>query len=388
MRIVFTSFAYYPEQSGVPVVTKYLAEGLAKEGHTVHVVTRFNGADLEQETTVNGVKVRRFNIWQNQWKRNRGEIDAYIKYVKSIPKDFLVLECLECQTTDLLLPFLSEMNCKVILHSHGSQSMISGPFKRGNSLKSTIGHTYNFLFRYIYYHFLVPKYCKHIDKAICLSMCGSDVKYLTNHVKSLSFLGNAADDIFVKNFDETSFDVSRLGMTKKKYIVNIANYIDNKRQVEIVEAYASTKLKDYSLLLIGSVKNSYYNKVIERVNKVISTGEKEVLALSGVERSLLPLIVKKASLFILASEHEEYPVTLLESMAVATPFLSTDAGCARLLPGGYTVKDYNELGAWMELMLEDDSLLYSLGKGGREYVKDNCTTEARVQQFCELIFKS
>ena len=39
MKIVFTTHTYYPEKNGVQVVTEYLAEGLAKKGHEVHIIT-------------------------------------------------------------------------------------------------------------------------------------------------------------------------------------------------------------------------------------------------------------------------------------------------------------------------------------------------------------
>ena len=48
MKILFTTFSYYPETSGVPVVVQYLAEGLAKRGHNVSVVTCMNGHDYAE----------------------------------------------------------------------------------------------------------------------------------------------------------------------------------------------------------------------------------------------------------------------------------------------------------------------------------------------------
>ena len=39
MRIIFLAENYFPNVSGVPVVVKYLAEGLLERGYQVQVVT-------------------------------------------------------------------------------------------------------------------------------------------------------------------------------------------------------------------------------------------------------------------------------------------------------------------------------------------------------------
>ena len=39
MKIVFTVHTYYPNKDGVQYVTQYLAEGLAKLGHDITVIT-------------------------------------------------------------------------------------------------------------------------------------------------------------------------------------------------------------------------------------------------------------------------------------------------------------------------------------------------------------
>ena len=57
MKILFTSFAYYPETSGVPIVIQYLAEGLVHKGHSVSVATRVNGKHLSAHEVINGVNL-------------------------------------------------------------------------------------------------------------------------------------------------------------------------------------------------------------------------------------------------------------------------------------------------------------------------------------------
>lgn len=49
MKIVFTVHTYYPEKNGVQVVTEYLAEGLAKKGHDIHVITSLVSGEKKKQ---------------------------------------------------------------------------------------------------------------------------------------------------------------------------------------------------------------------------------------------------------------------------------------------------------------------------------------------------
>ena len=73
MKIVFTTHTYYPEKNGVQVVTEYLAEGLAKKGHEVHIITEMLSGvkkeDIHNEVNINRVVakvVHTFNIGEKK----------------------------------------------------------------------------------------------------------------------------------------------------------------------------------------------------------------------------------------------------------------------------------------------------------------------------------
>ena len=105
-NILITSFAYHPQTSGVPIVTKYLAEGLVNRGYNVTVATRLNGNDFPPEENINGVRVVRFNMSENAIKQDVGDVKGFINFVKDTPKDILILEFLQSQTSKILLPHL------------------------------------------------------------------------------------------------------------------------------------------------------------------------------------------------------------------------------------------------------------------------------------------
>ena len=83
----------------------------------------------------------------------------------------------------------------------------------------------------------------------------------------------------------------------------------------------------------------------------------------------------------MASEHEEYPVSLVEAMAVGTPFVSTNAGCARLLPGGVTVLSKKDLSFVIQMLITHPEMLQKYGDQGRVYALNNNTTDIAIARF-------
>ena len=152
MKILFLVESYYPKTSGVPVVTKYLAEGLAKNGHDVSVVTTLV-KDRCAEEVYNNVHIYRFDLRKTLSKKYVGDIIGYRKFVIAFKADVNVFECTECVTTDVLLPVLCQISGKKILHSHGFHGMKLKPFAWNMSFKYTIGNTYNWLRFKWYYNY-------------------------------------------------------------------------------------------------------------------------------------------------------------------------------------------------------------------------------------------
>lgn len=386
MKILFTTFSFYPETSGVPVVVQYLAEGLAKKGHNVSVVTCMNGHDYNVQETLNGVTIYRFNWGVNLFKNKYGEYQEYIKFVTEFSKDILILECLQCHTTDILLPYLKYMNCKVVLHSHGGPGIHQKMFRWDTNITHSIGNTHNWFRWKRYYKSTLPSFSKYIDAILCLSLCASDLHYMKKHMKRVEILENAANDIFFDEYKQSLDFSSILNLKAKKYILCIANYIPNKGQLAIVKAFANIKDKDYALVCIGSSKNEYYERVLNEVNLISHKYGKEIHLLTGINREYFPSIISHASLFVMGSEHEEYPVSLIEAMACGTPFVSTDAGNARILPGGITVTNRSELSDFMDAVVSNGELGQRLGSQGKDYALKHNKIEIIISQLESILY--
>jgi glycosyltransferase involved in cell wall biosynthesis len=371
MRILFTTFSYYPERSGIPVVVQYLAEGLASRGYDVSVVTCLN-KNKEVKEVINGVNVYRFDVRLSSLRKPIGEVQEYIDFVISFPKDVLWMECLQCHMTDPLLPHLYKMNCKILLHAHGAPGLTLKPLSWQGDLKHTISNPYHWYRWKKYYCSFFPKYAKYIDASISSCICASDIAYFSKHIKKNLILENSCNDFFFDgdNYNEPIKDI--LGITNSKYIVNIATLNNRKNQLLLIDAFVKANLEGTSLVIIGTTRNNYYYKLVKKAEEAQKRYGKEVVILdSSVQRKYFPSIIHHALLFALTSRWEEYSISLVETMAVGTPFVSTMAGNAHTLPGGLVARTEEELPVLFRVLLSNDRYLIKLGSMAKKYAYEN-----------------
>lgn len=384
MKILFTVQNYYPRMSGVPVVVKYLAEGLQKKGHLVTVATR-RDKELEEFEIINGVKVYRFDIAYSKFKGHYGEIDKYINFIKNYECDIIINECTQCETTDLLLKSLDSIKKPKILHAHGLAGLTLKPIALMPTIKNTLGNTFNWIRWNIYYN-KFASYILQYDTVICLSELDSGKKYIEkNFDKTINILDNAANDMFFMDSKENALK-KYLGKSCEKYIISVANYTAVKNQKMILKSFYMSTITDYTLVFIGGKKTSFYYrlcKLKERYDKKF--GFKNVYILTGVDRENIPSIVGGAKIYMVSSTYEEYSISIIEAMAKSVPFISTNVGNASILPGGIVVNSVEEMKAGIELLLNNEHKRAELGAKGKEYSELNCREVVAVDKLERII---
>lgn len=389
MKILFLTENYFPNVSGVPVVVKYLAEGLINKGYYVAVVTQcFEDEPLHDK--INGVDVFRFRIYKDFWHRYRGEIKNVVKFVIDYKADVTIFECAQCITTDIFLPYLDKINGMKIFHSHGFSGLEGHFFKLTHSFKHTLGSTYNWFHARLYYGYTFKKAISNFDLTLCLSKVDNSMPYLEKYAKAVKILDNAADNIFFEKLDNTEDVLKKYVQIKNKcYFVSCANYQFIKNQISIInQFYKSSSSRNYSLICIGSQKNDYYKECL----KVISSnerkyGHRDVHLLVGVERKDIPSIIHNASLYLVASRCERYSISIIEAMSQGIPFISTNVGNACDLPGGLTLNNISNMHKEIDYLLADESLYSKYSKAGKEFAYKNCRIDAVIDKLDSLLSK-
>ena len=193
------------------------------------------------------------------------------------------------------------------------------------------------------------------------------------------FFNECDNEYVLKKYVETN---------AKKYLISVANYSAVKNQKMILEAFYKANTGSYALVLIGSTKNYYYDEVV-KYKKYLERkfAEKEIYLLTQVKRNDIPSFIKNASIYLVASTFEEYSISIIETMSQAIPFISTNVGNAKLLPGGIIINSIEEMIGSINSLLRDDKYRNELGQMGKEYAYNNCTVTKALNNL-ETIIKS
>lgn len=374
MNVVFTVNTYYPMKDGVSSVTQYLAEGLIKKGHKVIVLTRNYNKDKKSEL-INGVEIIRYNINV----RNTFYFGEKSKFVSDVIRysresDALINVAVQCPTTDWCFDVLNKIKCKKILYVHGMYDF--NFFKMDFAGISNIGHKVWNQLRWGVYYSANNNHFRMYDKVVNLHEFDNAKLYFEKEYNIESFIiENAAEDVFFE-------DCENILDLPEKYILCVSNYLPMKNQEMLLEAFWKANLEDYSLIFIGSKKNSYYNSLLNMSEKLNCSCTK---FLTEIPRSQIPEYTKRASICVMSSRHEAFPMSIVEAMAANTAIISTDVGCVKYLPGTITVQNIEEMVYWLRILANYPELSKDYAKIGNQYAKLRMSIDSKVTSLETLI---
>jgi len=193
--------------------------------------------------------------------------------------------------------------------------------------------------------------------------------------------------IFIPNFASMrneSQNVTALKGKENKRIVFLANLKNPKNHIVILKAFHDLKLKDldWTLHLIGKDYEDDYSQSLKDFIK--SNSLENHIHLYGT-KSDIQYILSQASVGVLASTNEGFPVTLLEYALASLPVVSTNVGyCSEIIDdevNGLLFEPLNELQVKMKLekIIESDSLRNKLAKNFRQSVVKNYSKETVIE---------
>ena len=380
-HLLLTTDDYYPRTGGVPAVSRYLCEGLAQKGYKVTVVT-IKYDSLPAKESFNGVDIVRFEIHTTRLKFISGEITEFKNYIQQANVDILINECPEALTSRCLYPILVDLKDVIkILHVHGFGGLFQYPLKinfSGRMLKA-------FKYRLFYFVYL-RKYLSLYDLCLCLSEVDSSKTTLEKYAQRVKILRNAVDDIFFETSNRENPLLKYAQPTNKRYCLSIANYFPYKNQKGISLEFYKSVNDDISIIFIGKGSSRYFAELIAYNLELEKTyGKKDVFFLSGVAREDIPDILSNATLYLVGSFFEEFSISIIEAMAKGVPFVSTNVGNTRLLPGGVVVESISQMHKSIDLLLNNAELYKECSYRGRAYAMQNCRTEYAVDQLEKYI---
>jgi glycosyltransferase involved in cell wall biosynthesis len=114
-------------------------------------------------------------------------------------------------------------------------------------------------------------------------------------------------------------EIDRLGLQSGRYFVQVSRIVPEKRQLDLIEAYAKAQVPGWKLVLVGALGSDEYSQAVQRAAKEAG------VVLAGFQRGVaLAQLYTHAGVFILPSSHEGLPIALLEALSYGLPVLASN----------------------------------------------------------------
>ena len=360
MKILHTCEHYAPVVCGVQEAVQRISEGLARRGHQVTVATTYHPARNFKE--LNGVTIEQFNI-AGKWIRGFvGEVSKFKEFILSFDCDVMLNYAAFQWSTDLVLPLLKRLPFRKILLPCGYSTLHNWKWKP--------------------YYWLLPKYLRRYEHIIYLSDRYQDKEFGDNHgITHYSIIGNGAlDEEFL--FPKSGFR-KEFGISTSSMFLCVSNYSPLKNQKMVLQAYSTADVTDSTLVFIGTEINDYAKQLIAKSQEQ----KLNTLFLDHLPREKEVAAYHEADLFLFGSKIECFPLVIVEAMASATPFISTNVGCVNSLPGGVIVSSVEEMAQAMAKLAQKDDDWKKLSEAGRKAWEEKFRWKKIIDQYEALYMR-
>lgn len=349
MRLKIAFYVHTLTKGGAERAVSNIANYLSTQDFDVTVITSVkNESEYELSDTVNRIVLSDTNP-QNTIKR-------YVKLIISLRRT------IKAGNFDVIIPFMSGATIRTIFANIGFKSKII------TSVRNNPEYEYAGFFGKICANYLLPK----VD--YCIFQTEDARAYFPQKLQLKSeIIPNAINDIFFNRVRKPiPYHITNCGRLAKQK--NQAFLIDGFKQIQI--EYPDAILDIYG---IGEEYDAISSKIINEGldGKVILHGETKDIG----------TVYDMTDVFVLSSDFEGMPNTLMEAMASGVPCISTDCPCGGprfliknkingiLVP----VRDIVSLIKAIKLLFENKKLKEDLGKAAKEDAK-----QFQLTNICQL----
>ncbi|MDK1492359.1 glycosyltransferase family 4 protein [Sinorhizobium sp. 7-81] len=138
------------------------------------------------------------------------------------------------------------------------------------------------------------------------------------HKAAVTFVPNG---VAVSPFRGATGILEEFGLQPRRYILLAARLVPEKRQTDLIQAFAKLGKAEYKLVLAGDAE--FETPYVQQVKAMAANVRGVVLAGFQTGDRLAELFAN-AALFVLPSSHEGMPIALLEAIAHGLPVLASD----------------------------------------------------------------
>ena len=125
----------------------------------------------------------------------------------------------------------------------------------------------------------------------------------------------------IPKLPDTTVALQRFGLEPGRYVLMVSRLVPEKRQIDLIKAFAEANLPKWKLVLVGALDppDDYIQTVLS-----LSEPVRNIVLTDFQSGSALQELYANAGMFVLASSHEGLPIVILEALSYGLPVLASD----------------------------------------------------------------
>ncbi|MCL6495750.1 MAG: glycosyltransferase family 4 protein [Ignavibacterium sp.] len=375
---------YYPSIGGVQGVAQYIAEGLAKLGHSVDVITAYRDhkgrppMNVPHFEIVNDVHVYRYKSILNIGHMSYMP-DLFIHLLRH-KYDVIHYHGYRHPLCDISAIIGKLKNSVTILHSHG-------PFFHKGEISKLKHFLYNLYDKIASFTTL-----KLTDKIIVFNQWEIDnFRKLKVDDSKFEMVLNAAEEDSFKTFIPASF-IKKHNLEGKKIILCLGIVNESKRQDLLIEALPLIIKEVPEAFLILAGPDGGLMEIVNRKAKDLKVEKyfKHIGPVFGEEKHRA---YEAADIFALTSDKDAYPLVIAEAMAHGLPIVATKAkGPLSMIHNGLDgvlveKQDIINIAQAIIKLLRDEKLRLTISENAKKNALENHNAIKSVEKIEKIYYQ-
>jgi glycosyltransferase involved in cell wall biosynthesis len=283
-----------------------------------------------------------------------GAVKEYVTFVAAHTWDVIVMHCAQIWTTDAMLPHLSALPAAKVFVFHGISAFGDPAYQQ--------------------YFVSLADILRKLDAVVSLSGLVEDTRFCERFgLRQPTVIPNGAD---LKRWKEKHQEIRRRWQIgDRPWLVTVSNHNPLKGHNQFIQLARDIRSEIPQLaatIIGGNYPAAKYNLGSLGIKggcwyrcRVQSALQRVVDLRPGAARSDVIAAVQEADILICTSSWEASPLSIIESMAAGTPWISMDVGCVRENAGGIVVRSADEMRSAVLRLLQDGAVRHVLGSEGR-----------------------
>lgn len=317
LRIMMLGLRGFPDvQGGVETHAQHLCSGLVRLGYDVEVLVRSPYVPAERPRTWQGIRLTR--VWAPRSRSLETIVHTFLGVLVAIWKRPDVLH-IHAIGPAIFVPLARLFGLHVVVTTHGEdyQREKWGPLGR-TILR--LGERNAALYAH---------------RCIAISPPIRDNLVQRYGIRPAMI----SNGVFAPKSEGSTATLEKFGLKSGRYVLMVARFAEEKRQLDLVQAFGRAGLEGWKLVLVGGADHrSTYSDSVRRL-----ASETPGVVVAGVQvGEALAQLFSHAGLFVLPSSHEGLPIVLVEALGYGLPTIASDIPANRQV--GLAQKAYFPVG--------------------------------------------